>query len=69
MKNNYFSKSFDLEDLYIRSYLIKTENWDENDLKKVFKNGCLYLSLMNALAHPVLASKKIFRKLNILLKK
>lgn len=52
VKNNYFSKSFSLDDLFIRSFLIKTPDWNEDDLKRILFKGNLYLKLRSVIAHP-----------------
>jgi len=62
-KNNHFSRKFSFDDLYIKSYMIKTKDWDEDVLKKVFLRGCLYLAIRNALAHPLVFCRKYLRKL------
>lgn len=54
VKNGYFSRPFSLDDLFIRSYLIKTPDWNEQDLKKMLFKGKLYLLLRSILAHPSL---------------
>ncbi|MDP3183360.1 MAG: radical SAM protein [Desulfobaccales bacterium] len=41
-KNGYFSREFTLDDLYIRSFLIKTPDWSENDLRKILLKGQIY---------------------------
>jgi anaerobic magnesium-protoporphyrin IX monomethyl ester cyclase len=52
LKNGYFSKPFSLDDLFIRSYLIKTLDWNEEDLKRILLKGNLYLKLRNMMAQP-----------------
>ena len=52
LKNGYFSKPFSLDDLFIRSFLIKTPDWNEEDLKRMLFKGILYLKLRSVIAHP-----------------
>jgi anaerobic magnesium-protoporphyrin IX monomethyl ester cyclase len=52
VKNNYFSKPFSLDDLFIRSFLIKTPDWNQEDLKRILFKGNLYLELRSIIAHP-----------------
>ena len=52
VKNGYFSKPFSLDDLFIRSFLIKTPDWNEDDLKRILFKGNLYLKLRSMIAHP-----------------
>lgn len=60
-----FSREFSLDDLFIRSYLIKTKEWDAGDLKKIFKRGSLYLMASKLVCDPIgfirLALRKIKR--------
>ena len=65
VKNNYFSKPFSLDDLFIRSFLISTPDWNEHDLKKILVRGNLYLKLKNMIAQP---SKIIENLIKIILK-
>jgi anaerobic magnesium-protoporphyrin IX monomethyl ester cyclase len=51
-KNGYFSKPFSLDDLFIRSFLIKTPDWNEEDLKRILFKGNLYLKLRSMIAQP-----------------
>ena len=57
LKNGYFARPFSLDDLFIRSFLIKTPDFDENDLKKMLFKGKLYLLVRSMLAHPSLIFK------------
>ncbi|MBI5485455.1 MAG: B12-binding domain-containing radical SAM protein [Deltaproteobacteria bacterium] len=61
VRNGYFFKPFSLDDLFIRSYLIRTPEWDENDLKKMLFKGMLYIEFRNALANPARTLKRIVR--------
>lgn len=52
VKNGYFSKPFSLDDLFIRSFLISTPDWNEKDLKRILFKGNLYLKLRSMIAQP-----------------
>jgi len=52
VKNGYFSKPFSLNDLFIRSFLIKTPDWKEKDLKRILFKGILYLKLTSIITQP-----------------
>jgi anaerobic magnesium-protoporphyrin IX monomethyl ester cyclase len=52
LENGYFSKPFSLDDLFIRSFLIKTPDWNEEDLKSILFKGSFYLKLRSMVAHP-----------------
>jgi anaerobic magnesium-protoporphyrin IX monomethyl ester cyclase len=54
LKMGYFSKPFSLDDLFIRSFLIKTPDWNEDDLKRILFKGILYLRLRSIISHPSL---------------
>jgi anaerobic magnesium-protoporphyrin IX monomethyl ester cyclase len=51
-KENYFRKPFSFEDLFIRSYLIETKEWDEKKLRTILIKGKLYLYIRRIIAHP-----------------
>jgi len=61
LNNNYLAKRYDLRDLFIKSYMIKTPEWNENDLRKAMLWGQLYLLLKGGIADPVHLSKRIIR--------
>ncbi|MCX5884701.1 MAG: radical SAM protein [Proteobacteria bacterium] len=52
VKNGYFARPYSLDDLFIRSFLIRTPDWNEEDLKKVLFRGNLYLKLKSIIVHP-----------------
>jgi anaerobic magnesium-protoporphyrin IX monomethyl ester cyclase len=52
LKNGYFSKPYSLDDLFIRSFLIKTPDWNEDDLKRILFKGILYLRLLGTIHQP-----------------
>jgi anaerobic magnesium-protoporphyrin IX monomethyl ester cyclase len=66
-----FTRQFSLDDLFIRSYLIKTKDWDGDVLQKMLIKGQLYLRIrsftnignlakyiFNSLIHPIYSIKK-----------
>ena len=52
IKEGYFSRPFSLDDLFIRSYLIETPDWNERDLRRMLTKATLYLKLRNVMAQP-----------------
>lgn len=68
-----FSRKFSFDDLFIRSYLIKTREWDENELKKILRTGLFYLKINKLIYDPLgfikLALKKIKKMSGSFLKK
>lgn len=42
VEHRWFSKPFTMDDLYIRSFLIRTDDWDEHDLRRLLLKGQLY---------------------------
>ena len=63
MQKGYFSRKFTLDDLFIRSFLIRTPDWDEHDLKKTLLKGHLYLRFRNLLSNPVSSFNRLIGKL------
>ncbi|MCX5782683.1 MAG: radical SAM protein [Elusimicrobia bacterium] len=51
-ENNYFARPFTLDDLFIRSYLIRTPDWDAKQLNKILERGLLYLRIMGIIHSP-----------------
>lgn len=52
VNNGYFSRPFSLDDLFIRSFLISTPDWNEKDLKKILLKGNLYLKFKRMVDNP-----------------
>ena len=50
--NNLFSRPFSLDDLFIRSFLISTPEWNEEDLKRILFKVNIYLKLRSVIAQP-----------------
>ncbi|NQT81297.1 MAG: radical SAM protein [Candidatus Aminicenantes bacterium] len=63
-KNNYFSRTFTLDDLFIKSFMIKTPEWDERKIKRILIKGHLYLHFRHILEHPFDFIKRFFRLLS-----
>jgi anaerobic magnesium-protoporphyrin IX monomethyl ester cyclase len=57
VSKGYFARPFTLDDLFIRSFLIKTPEWDGESLKRMLSRGILYLKYRALLDNP----SKIFR--------
>ena len=60
---NLFSKPFELDDLFIKSFLIKTPDWNEKTLKRVYSAGLFYLQfrkLADSPAHIIKIIKSLF---------
>ena len=58
-ENNYLSKDFNLEDLYIRRFSIITSEWGEFRLRALMISGYMYLKFFQAIDNPVLFSIKL----------
>ena len=61
-KKGLFAKEFELDDLSTRGFMIRTADWDEKDLKRIFVKGDLYLKFRNFVAHPGRSIKNTVRK-------
>jgi len=51
-KQGYFSREFSLDDLYIRSFMIKTKDWNEEDIRRILLKGQLYFKFRMLLDDP-----------------
>ncbi|MCX5695225.1 MAG: radical SAM protein [Candidatus Omnitrophica bacterium] len=58
-----FSREFSFDDLFIRSYLIKTKEWDGDELKKILRKGLFYLKISKLIYDPIGFLKLAFKKL------
>ena len=58
----YLSEDFKLENLFIRSFPITTEEWGPNQLKWMMKKGYIYLKFYQALDNPVNFTKLAFNE-------
>lgn len=63
VERNYFVRDFTFDDLFIKSFMIKTADWTERDLKKVLFKALLYLNLRGLLADPRYQLKRVMRNL------
>ena len=63
IEKKYLSDSFSLDDLYISSFCISTENWDGNKLKEIYSKGQRFLLVSFFKKHPIVFLKKVLRKL------
>jgi anaerobic magnesium-protoporphyrin IX monomethyl ester cyclase len=52
VKQGYLSRPYSLDDLFIRSFLIKTPDFDEQDLKNILRNGKFYLLWRSVVDRP-----------------
>lgn len=62
IENGYIKNNF-LDNLYITSCSISTEEWSSEDIRKVFRQGYDYLKLKFYKRHPILLLKKVIEKL------
>lgn len=63
IQKGYFSRKFTLDDLFIRSFLIRTPDWTENDLRRTLLKGHLYLNLRALFNNPTFQFRRLIRKL------
>jgi anaerobic magnesium-protoporphyrin IX monomethyl ester cyclase len=63
VKNGYFARPFSLDDLFIRGYLIKTPEWDDNDLRVFLEKANLYLKFKHAVDEPMYGLNLLRRKI------
>lgn len=61
--NQYLSKEFHLDDLFIRSFMIRTSDWTENELRKTLLKGHLYLNFRALFNNPIFQFKRLIKKL------
>jgi len=62
-EKGYFARKFTLDGLFIRSFIIKTPDWDEHDLQKMLIKAYLYLNLRSLAANPIYTMKRLFYRL------
>ncbi len=58
-----FYKPFKMDDLFISSYMIKTDDWDGQDLNSVLKKGRLYLKYREVIGEPLIFFKWVIYRL------
>ena len=61
VENGHFARPFTLDDLFIRSFLIETPEWDTAALKRVLVLGETYLLLRHMTAEPIEIGRFILR--------
>jgi magnesium-protoporphyrin IX monomethyl ester (oxidative) cyclase len=59
IENGYLAKDFSLDDLFIKSYMIKTKDWGKNGLRRMMLLGQLYLLLNGIIFNPQQILKRI----------
>lgn len=65
LEQSLFSKEFELDDLFITSYMLKTQSWDEKKLRDAVKAGFYYLQFKKLMGNPkkfVLSLARILRR-------
>ena len=62
IKKGYFARQFTLDDLFIKSFIIETPDWDEKNLRKILEKGHLYLLYRKFRDNPFLIFKKLIEK-------
>ena len=62
VKNDYFTRRFSLDDLFIKSFTIKTADWDEHILRRTIFRGYLFLRLHQLVRDPLQFLKWVLRK-------
>jgi len=60
-EKSYFAREFTLDDLFIKSFSIRTLDWNEYALKRMLFKGNLYLRWKSFLAHPFYKIKKLIK--------
>jgi len=63
-QNNFLPKDFTLDHLFIRSFIIETNDWDSQTLKNIFFKGEAYLLYNNIIADPFEFLKFIRRQVS-----
>jgi len=58
-EKKYIPEDFKLEDLYIRSFIIQTEDWTPNQIKSLMRKGLIYLKFHQALNDPLSFTKLV----------
>ena len=63
LEKDFLARSFSFHDLFIRSYMIKTPDWSEDDVKRIYEAGTTYLYRRHLLRHPDLALRQPWQAL------
>lgn len=61
-EKGYFINKFTLDDLFIRSFMIETHDWNARDLRKILFKGYIYLKCRELLRNPIFFLKEIIIK-------
>lgn len=62
-EKGYFVREYTLDDLFIRSFMIQTPDWNDHDLQKILTKAYVYLSFRRILNNPVIALKLFMERL------
>jgi radical SAM superfamily enzyme YgiQ (UPF0313 family) len=63
MQKGYFVHEFTLDDLFIRSFIIRTPEWDEHDMRRILLKAYIYLTIRSMMDNPFMVLKRIIEKL------
>jgi len=61
-ENNYIPDDFHLDDLFIRSFCISTNDWTGEELKKILRQGQRFVIISYWKKHPAKFLKAVFRR-------
>ena len=62
-KNKYIPDDFSLDDLFIRSFSISTEDWTGEEVKEIFRQGQRFLRISGWKKHPLKFLQTVFKGL------
>jgi magnesium-protoporphyrin IX monomethyl ester (oxidative) cyclase len=62
-KNNLFSRKYSFDDLFLRSFMIKTKDWDGTDISRVLFRAKFYLKIRQFFSNPIKFSGLVVSKL------
>ncbi|MFH1593986.1 MAG: radical SAM protein [Candidatus Omnitrophota bacterium] len=62
-ENKYVDAERLLENLYISSFSVSTENWTRDDLRRTFKRGYYYLKMHFYKTHPLLFLRRLAKRI------
>jgi len=63
MQKGFFAREFTLDDLFIKSFIIKTPNWSEHELRQTLSRGLLYLKIKSLVDNPKGTMLRLIRAL------
>lgn len=63
IKNGYLTKKISFDDLHPRCFLIKTEDWDEHDIRKMLLKGRIYLKYRMLMKEPIQFMKWFYERM------